>query len=449
MPRLHIEPLPAFDDAAWRQTTVSYGQRFWKIGPLLPGADLAAVEAACAALHSIDPGHPVVVGGREYCWEPYEFSLRWGIEDDPFLKDWAGGPHGLKGVVPDEFVDLHCAEPGATWLLWTAVMAAEAGEMAFEMGGRSRYAAWLNGRLVLAQGEELPPGRQSVWNLPHYQCTPRQSPVDLRAGANPLLLRFVQPAGQRTRAYAAFVLAPPAVAREPALRWFAQAGHPLFDPRPRSGGRAGWYRFTAPPTLQALTVVSRAPLRAWSDGVECAPAGERRRTDGRRETRFVVTAPVRGTAVVALRVEPLAASYGGDALPEPVLLECGAGELAAGDWSVHGLATYSGAAWYRRTLGLSAEEAERADTLELGRVAATAAVRIIGREVAILLAPPWQVPVAGRLRPGENLLEVQVTNTLANHYSVGMPTPYVFAGQTVSGLLGPVALRFKSATPAD
>lgn len=442
-------PLPAFDDAAWRQTTVSYGQRFWKIGPLLPGADLAAVEAACAALHSIDPGHPVVVEGREYCWEPYEFSLRWGIEDDPFLKDWAGGPHGLKGVVPDEFIDLYCAEPGATWLLWTAVATAEARVMTFEMGSRSRYAAWLNGRPVLAQDEELPPGRQSVWNLPHYQCAPRQSQVDLRAGANPLLLRFVQPAGQRTRAYAAFALAPVAEQREPALRWFAQLGHPQFDPRPRSGGRAGWYRFAAPPALQALTVVSRAPLRAWSNGVECAMAGERRRADGRREARFMVTAPARGNVLVSLRVEPLAGSYGGDALPEPVLLECGSGELALGDWSAHGLATYSGAAWYRRTLGLSAEEAERADTLDLGRVAVTAAVRINGREVAILLAPPWQVPVAGRLRPGENRLEVQVTNTLANHYSVGMPTPYVFAGQTVSGLLGPVALRFKSATPAD
>jgi hypothetical protein len=30
-----------------------------------------------------------------------------------------------------------------------------------------------------------------------------------------------------------------------------------------------------------------------------------------------------------------------------------------------------------------------------------------------------------------------------------VPTPYVFAGQTVSGLLGPVALRFRGATPAD
>jgi len=442
-------PLPAFDDAAWCPATVSYGQRFWKLGPLPPGADLAAVEAACAALCSVDPARPAFVGGREYWWKPYEFSLRWGIEDDPFLKDWAGGPHGLKGVVPDEFIDLHCAEPGATWLLWTAVVAEKAREMAFEMGGRSRYAAWLNGRRVLAQDEELPPGRQSVWNLPHYHCRPRQSPVAVRAGANPLLLRFVQPAGQRMRAYAAFALEPAAVAREPALRWFAQAGHPRFDPRPRSGGAAGWYRFRAPPALQALTVVSRAAVRAWSNGVECATAGDRGRTDGRRETRFTVTAPARGPAIVALRVEPRAASYGGDALPEPVLLECGPGALAAGDWSAHGLATYSGAAWYRRTLRLSAEEAARVDALDLGRVAVTAAVRINGREVATLIAPPWRVPVAGRLHAGENFLEVQVANTLANHYSVGVPTPYVFAGQTVSGLLGPVALRFRGATPAD
>ena len=34
-------------------------------------------------------------------------------------------------------------------------------------------------------------------------------------------------------------------------------------------------------------------------------------------------------------------------------------------------------------------------------------------------------------------------NTLANHYSIGYPTNFVYDGHTVSGLFGPVTLRFQ------
>jgi hypothetical protein len=56
------------------------------------------------------------------------------------------------------------------------------------------------------------------------------------------------------------------------------------------------------------------------------------------------------------------------------------------------------------------------------------------------VAPPWRLDVGGNLRTGENNLEIAVANTLGNHYGVGIPTPYVYEGQTVSGLIGPVRL---------
>ena len=46
------------------------------------------------------------------------------------------------------------------------------------------------------------------------------------------------------------------------------------------------------------------------------------------------------------------------------------------------------------------------------------------------------------MQEGENDLKVTVFNSLANHYSVTYPSTYVFEGQTVSGLLGPVELQF-------
>jgi len=44
-------------------------------------------------------------------------------------------------------------------------------------------------------------------------------------------------------------------------------------------------------------------------------------------------------------------SYGRAALPEPIRLECVPGRMALGDWSkIDGLRSYSGGAWYRKTV---------------------------------------------------------------------------------------------------
>ncbi len=78
--------------------------------------------------------------------------------------------------------------------------------------------------------------------------------------------------------------------------------------------------------------------------------------------------------------------------------------------------------------------------LDLGEVAATAEVRVNGIRAAVLSAPPWRVDVTELLQAGRNIVVIRVANTLANHYSVGIPTPYAFERQTRSGLIGPVRL---------
>ena len=80
--------------------------------------------------------------------------------------------------------------------------------------------------------------------------------------------------------------------------------------------------------------------------------------------------------------------------------------------------------------------------LDLGRVNSTAEVRVNDRPAGLRMARPYTFDLSGLLREGENTIEVKVRNTLANHYSVGYPTKFVYDGQTVSGLLGPVRLRF-------
>jgi hypothetical protein len=133
--------------------------------------------------------------------------------------------------------------------------------------------------------------------------------------------------------------------------------------------------------------------------------------------------------------------------PEPVRLECGPGVAAPGDWSKAGaLECYSGGAWYRKTVTLSPEQARGGITLDLGRVVATAEVRLNGQVAGIRVAPPWRVDLSKHVKPGENRIEVLVFNTLANHYRT-IPTNY--RGELTSGLLGPVTLEVATANADD
>jgi hypothetical protein len=229
------------------------------------------------------------------------------------------------------------------------------------------------------------------------------------------------------------------------LRWFAAPGQPVFNPCPGEAAQASWYRFESAPGLKALRVVARGACAAWADGAPLVRIALERRGDGLVESRFAVALPSPGCARVALRVEPVRGAFGGDALAEPVAMECGPGVLREGDWCAQGLAHYSGRVWYRQTVRLTEEEAARALDLDLGRVAATAEAWVNGRRLATLLAPPWRVSVQGAMHAGENRIEIRVSNTLANHFHVGIPTPYAPTEQTVSGLLGPVTLGLRRA----
>ena len=55
----------------------------------------------------------------------------------------------------------------------------------------------------------------------------------------------------------------------------------------------------------------------------------------------------------------------------------------------------------------------------------------------------FQFDIAALVKTGENRLQIKVANTLANHMR-SYPTKFVYDGQTTSGLLGPVRLRFLS-----
>ncbi len=218
-----------------------------------------------------------------------------------------------------------------------------------------------------------------------------------------------------------------------AMRWYRDTTRLPFDTRPEAREPAGWYRFVSPPGLRSLVMPTAQPVRTWVDGKELPVRSEA------GLATVQVSQPSPRPVVVALRVEQQRGDYGGAAFTDFIRLECDAGELSPGDWSKAGvLETYSGGAWYRRTVPLTAQQASGVVMLDLGQVAASAEVLVNGKPAGIKVAPPWRLELSSLVTAGDNRLEILVCNTLANHY-VTIPTHY--RGSTVSGLLGPVRLE--------
>ena len=244
--------------------------------------------------------------------------------------------------------------------------------------------------------------------------------LELKAGANPLVLEYEKSG----RAY--FVVSTEEIAPAPtgslATRWWNNPAVLPFDVRADEQRPVGWYRFVAPPGLRSMTLNARGKVQALADGKPL--------------TGLTLPEPTAKPVTVLLRIEQERGCYGGAAFPEPIKLDCGPGLMAPGDWSENeGLLSYSGGAWYRKTVEIP--DADRV-MLDLGAVVSSAEVRVNGRLAGIKIAPPWKVDITAFVKPGETRIEVLVCNTLANHFT-SVPTGY--RGDTRSGLLGPVTLE--------
>jgi hypothetical protein len=125
------------------------------------------------------------------------------------------------------------------------------------------------------------------------------------------------------------------------------------------------------------------------------------------------------------------------------------------DWrELDDLAGFSGTATYRTTLTVNERPAQA--FLALGEVHHVARVVVNGVDCGVTWTPPYRVDLTSALRPGENTLEVHISNTWANRLRAEQTKPeaerqgwtLVPAGQILpeplsSGLLGPVRLEYE------
>ncbi len=417
--------LPETDDRGWERKLHGYGPRFYVLGPVAGDVDVKRLDSEFARLERVDPGVPVKVGGKSLSWEVYDFSWRYGREGDLGHQ----GYHGLKRTVTDDFICLGKRTRVLNETRYT------------DLEGGGRYYLWTSATTPEATSATIHVSRQAPADKSHTSkvITPAAvfvngecvndlaGSVSLNAGANPVLVRYDH-AGRGH-----FVMrrreqpAPPT--REPlAMRWHNDPGVIRFDAY-AGKGTAEWFRFLSAPGTKAIRVKAAGESRAWIDG-------EPMRHEG--GGRFVAVRPLERSAVVALRVAPRTGYSGGAVIPEPVIIETGRGVMGLGDWSQMGiLNNYSGGVRYETTVTLARDRVAGKVELDLGRVVATAEVRVNGKVAGVRVAPPWRVDVSGLLRAGGNSVEVLVYNTLANHYQT---IPSRYRGKPTSGLFGPVRL---------
>jgi hypothetical protein len=383
----------------WRKVTCSFGPQFIQSATMPPAKD----------------------------GKPYEFSWRWGIENDPGHQ----GYHGLKAEVHDEFLAVGKVRKEAGYL---------PNVVSYEAGGDSSYfsTAVVAPRDLTAHALTGALKPANVWL--NGEVVPGIT-LRLKAGPNPLVLQYTKPG----RTY--FVVSTAPAVESPQNEPIAEKGQPKFKPsdlamswwtnvnmlpfdvRSDEKTPVGWYRFVSPPGLRALTVKARGQVQAWAGGQPLTAAGS---------GKFTVPRTAAKPVTVLLRIQQERGCYGGAALPEPITLDCGSGLVALGDWSQNdGLACYSGGAWYRKTVTIPDAQTKQV-TLDLGELVASAEVRVNDQLAGIKVSPPWTLDITKFVQPGVNRIEVLICNTLANHY-ITIPTQY--RGATVSGLLGPVMVE--------
>jgi len=405
----------------------SYGAQFWKLGPL-PGI---IPEDALPEAQTFDPDVPVKFNGGTYGWQPYRFSWRWGVEDDPGHQ----GYHGLKEEVHEEFIRLGKLEldwmttrrelekGGSYYCLFTGIVAPEEGSYAIERGRVRPVAIRINGVAF---------------------DTAAQS-VRLNAGVNTLLLWYDKPC------ITYFVVRGPGGPGGPgrmqdqkypgktlAMDWYGDASILRFDTRFREKKPEGWYAFTSAPGMQRMHFAAYGELDVAVGGEKVRTTKGRLRTDGAAEYTVDLERVMARALEVTIRIQQKRGCYGGAAIPDPIRLECGKGIAEIGDWSRNdALYAYSGGARYRTSVRLNADQIKQKVELDLGSVVSTAEVWINGVNVGLKLSPPWVYDLSKAVREGDNSVEVLVYNTAANHYT-SIPTRY--RGPITSGILGPVTL---------
>ena len=428
---------PTFDDRQWTTSSMSYGPQFLKLGPLPNDIDSTLLESKIVKQTSINTNVAVEINAKNYFWQPYEFSWRWGLKDDPGHQ----GFHGMKSIINDEIISLGVIdkkmwvarpiipmlkEPeGSVYYLWTTVNAAAELKADIKMDGLLPVKLFVNG----------------------IEISVNAKTVNLQAGNNTILLKY----NNVGRGY--FILEKKDSKSDwqqttpLATHWYNNPCILKFNCYPERNNSYGLYRFQSPPGARVMYITSLNQPEVWLSGVcpkvQTVQAAYTKNADKKTPVwKVLLPDSIQKSAQIAMKIAQTSGFYGGAALSEPIRFDCARGEIQLGDLANNeSLRMYSGGMWYRKTLDITPQQVSSTEiTLDLGDLVSSAEVYINSELVGQKVCAPWTFQLNGKLKTGENKLEILVYNTLGNHY---LTTLSKYVGRTKSGLIGPVTLQFK------
>jgi len=414
---------PSFDDSGWKSQTFTYGTKFMilEATPELSEKELLT--------HLPYQSNRVQIDNKKYAWKPYEYSWRWGVENDYGHQGW----HGLKATVHDEFIRMGKLEKefretvrvedpngNKNYYLYSNVLAPETGNYQLIFGELKPADIYINGKAVSPSTSTVTLNRGTNEIVLHYDTFGVTYCVVRKAGDTPRILKEV-------------------TAEKPlATNFRGDLSLLPFDINKTEEPTYGQYRFTSAPGLKKLEFSAFGETKVWINGTLCNLSVKEKRPDGLIRYEAVMTNPSKRISTVAISIKEPWGNAGGAAIDGPIKQTCGDGLISAGDWTqIEGLSTYSGGVWYRKNIHLEKNNGDKV-YLNLGQVVSTAEVWINKQKAGLKLTPPWRFDITEYIREGDNQIEILLYNTAANYY---LSVPTMYRGSTKAGLLGTASIE--------
>lgn len=364
-------------DAAWKSEWLTYGVYYW-------------------VCHNNINKENVFIKMEKPSDEfsPRVCSMKYGVKGDA---GYQGSYHGLKGKLSDEFITL-----GEKKVL-------QAGSDSIYEGEGNYYVFMIfhsqNEMYANIQTGTLKP--DAIW-LNHKPVT--GDVVTLKQGENYVLLRY----GKSGRTYFMLEKDHKFTQELPLVtKWYQNTDILLSDPMPDLERKTCWLRFTSPPGMRGIRLLSHGDTRVfvgekeleYKDGVYWSD-----KVFANSETVYVKICQEKGF-------------YGCNAILEPVrfVLERGRVKLPL-DWEREGLKFYSGGIRLIRKYYVQNTECVK---LCVPGIASAVHVKVNGVDACSLVAEPYEGDLSRYLSKGENTIELFCYNTMHNHM-LTVPTNFNF-----------------------
>ena len=417
-----------YADNTWENTVYTVGPYWWVLGPIPTRGGPGFFQTPLIPEPRVDTNAVCNFKGEEYRWRPYSFSQQFGIHKYSEYYRSFGVGHSI--YVNDNYLDLGPVENFGVVYAYTRVYSPRAMNAVLKTNAddyMEPLRVWVNNEAVSDRYLLGPIGKMVV---------------SLKGGWNDLLVKTMQFPSQGPKHLKFHVSLTPedevlkpasggTQAGGPRLRWFVKESPFTFDVTPLRSKRVGWYRFTLPPGTAEMALDVLGKARAFVDGKE---------TPVSREGGVRLSEPAGEGSVAVLRIEQDQGRYAGAAFRSPIRLRIDEGTISLGDWSQKGLLSYSGIGVYTAEIQMAALEKDVSWELDLGEVSTSAEVILNGQSLGARAWAPYRFDASHALREGNNVLQVKVANTLANHGLIGTAWMFIYEGTEKSGLIGPVTL---------